>query len=94
MPVLLEGSLVVELIRRGVNLDFNPEAFQAGHILGVEIRHAARRERNVAHPRPGWCESRSLMADEVELFVEGLADKGDRPVVRPRGVTYSVTFHH
>src|SRR5690242_6324174 len=69
--VLLKARLVVELIRRRVNSELDSQRLHAGYVLAVEVRYRTRPQLDAALLALAR-ENEQPMADEIELYLEGL----------------------
>ena len=83
LGVLVEGRLVVELLRRGVDGRRHADVVQCGHQLGMEVSHA----QAVAQRDPGFAAVGVLhvhvVLAQVEVDLKAGAAAGDDPGADP-----------
>src|SRR5438105_224182 len=66
MLILIEGSLVIEFVRREMKAHLDSKRAQAGHVLAIEICDGAWEQRHAVSPSFAGSNG-ELMRDKVEL---------------------------
>ena len=66
MLILIEGSLVIKFIRREMNTHLDSKRTQARHVLAIEIRDRAWKQRNAVSASFAGSDG-ELVRDKVEL---------------------------